>query len=90
MKTLFVTIFLFVATTCLAAGVTVQWDAVPNAVGYKVYHGTESGVYSPHDDVGNQTTHVLTLDPGTYYFAVTAYNEYGESGYSEETYATQT
>lgn len=67
-----------------AAEVTLQWSTVERATGYKVYHGTESRVYEPPEDVGTATTYTLTLDAGTYYFAATAYNQYGESGYSEE------
>jgi len=68
-----------------AAEVTLQWSAVADADGYKVYYGTESRMYgTPEDVVGNVTSYTPTLDPGTYYFALTAYNAYGESGYSEE------
>ena len=66
------------------AKVTLEWNPVPDANGYKVHYGTETKVYPNVDDVGDQTTHTITLDPGAYYFAVTAYNKYGESGYSTE------
>ena len=71
-----------------AATVTLEWNPVATADGYKVYCGTASGQYGTPDDVGNQTTHTLTLGPGTYYFAVTACNSYGESGYSSEVSGT--
>ena len=67
-----------------AADVTLQWNSVAEADGYKVYYGNASRTYQPPEDAGNQTTHMISLDPGTYYFAVTAYNNYGESGYSVE------
>lgn len=67
-----------------AAEVTLKWNTVDKADGYKVYYGAESQVYNEPEDAGDNITHTLTLDPGTYYFAVTAYNNYGESGYSIE------
>lgn len=72
----------------MAADVTLQWD--PNSetdlAGYKIYYGTASGVYGPPIVVGVQTTFTVAgLPPGTYFFAVTAYNASGlESGYSNE------
>ena len=81
MATIYITFFTALAHS---ADVTLQWNSVEEADGYKVYYGTASETYSSPDDVGDQTSHTLSLDPGTYYFAVTAYNNYGESGYSEE------
>jgi hypothetical protein len=54
--------------------------------GYKIYYGTSPGHYSTVIDVGNLTRYkVKNLRPGTYYFAVTAYNIIGnESIYSNE------
>lgn len=54
--------------------------------GYKVCYGTASGNYTTSVDVGNVTTYTVTgLSGGTtYYFAVTASNSSGESGYSNE------
>lgn len=69
--------------------ITITWQAntdgsQPN--GYKLYYGTESENYSESVDVGNNTSYTLSnLPPGTYYTAITAYNDLGESGYSEET-----
>jgi len=73
--------------------VTVAWDASPdpNVVGYKVYVGTTSGVYSVSVvDVGNVTTYTVTgLQPGTVYVATTAYDQSGlESGFSNEVSTT--
>src|SRR5882672_3352499 len=69
--------------------VTVAWDASPdpNIVGYKVYVGTTSGVYSVSVvDVGNVTVYTVTgLQPGTVYVATTGYDASGsESGFSNE------
>ena len=51
-------------------------DGTPlnNLAGYTIYWGTDSGVYSDRIDISNpqQTSHLLTLSPGTYYFAFTA------------------
>lgn len=73
---------------CHAAGVTLAWDPPisNNATGYKLYRGNVSGQYTVVTDVGSRTTsQVDDLVAGTtYYFAVTAYNSYGESGYSNE------
>lgn len=58
--------------------VSLQWDAnsEPDIAGYKVYYGTNSGVYFASIDVGNTTTTTVgNLKEGvTYYFAATAYN----------------
>jgi len=86
-----------------AADVTLQWNAVTEATGYKIYCGTlsrdDGGTYdfdtgdpvigaSPFD-VGNETIYTLEdMPPGTYYFAATAYNDFGESGFSIEVFTT--
>src|SRR5437867_940744 len=75
-----------------AVAVTLAWD--PNSEttlsGYKLYYGTVSRNYTTVVDVGNRTTYAVTgLAPGTYYFAVTAYDILGsESGYSNEVFTT--
>jgi len=74
------------------ASATLAWDAVPvtGVSGYRVYYGTAPGTYEQLPgqgiDVGNSTTYTATgLGSGTvYYFAVTAYNNVTESGYSNE------
>jgi len=72
----------------LAGDVTLAWD--PNTetdlAGYKLYIGTASRTYGPPILLGKVTTYTVTnLAPGTYYFAVTAYNTAGlESGFSNE------
>ncbi len=69
--------------------VTVSWQANTDGSpvnGYKLYYGIESKHYSESIDVGNSTNYTLSnLPPGTYYMALTAYNDLGESPYSEET-----
>ncbi len=78
-------ILTMIATLAHSGEVELQWNSVPEADGYKIYYGADSRAYQPPEKVvgQSQTTHTVTLDPGTYYFAVTAYNNYGESGYSE-------
>lgn len=88
-KTILLTVLL-VAFSAPAFGedVTLVWD--PNTevdlAGYKVYYGTASGVYASPVTISVQTTYTIkNLSPGTYFFAVTAYNTAGrESGYSNE------
>jgi fibronectin type 3 domain-containing protein len=68
---------------------TLAWDPSddPNVIGYRVYEGRASEVYTSVVDTSNSTTVVISnLDPGaTYYFAVTAYDNAGlESQYSGE------
>ena len=88
---------LMLAVAPAAAGtVTLAWDApttntdgspLTNLAGFNVYYGTAPGVYSGPVDVGPvlQNQIVDLPDGNTYYFAVTAYDTYGnESGYSNE------
>ena len=72
--------------SALAAEIKIAWDAQFHTTGYNVYYRTASGVYGSPIDVGNVTTYTLAgLYRGQRYFiAVTAYNEFGESGYSDE------
>jgi hypothetical protein len=74
--------------TCLAFAVTVragsvdlEWDPVPQASGYRVYYGLQSGQYTLMKDVGNLTTTTMgnLTDCTDYYMAVKAYNAFGES-----------
>jgi len=68
--------------------VTLAWDANQESdlKGYILYYGTSSGIYTSNIDVGNITEYTTPdLQDGTYYFAVTAYNEADyESAYSVE------
>ncbi|MEW6417445.1 MAG: DNRLRE domain-containing protein [Nitrospirota bacterium] len=67
---------------------TTNADGTPllDLAGYNVYYGNTSSNYSQIIDVGNITTYtVASLNDGTYYFAVTAYDTSGnESEYSNE------
>ena len=73
---------------CPATGSAIlTWVAntEPDVVGYKVYWGTASRVYQPPTVLTNATATVSNLPPGTYYFAVTAYDAAGnESAFSRE------
>jgi Divergent InlB B-repeat domain/Fibronectin type III domain len=69
--------------------VTLEWErnSEPDVVSYKVYYGRESGRPSESVPLGNVTTATITDldDATTYYFTVTAINEFGlESGPSNE------
>ena len=81
----------FTQVSSFAAGsVTLAWDASPDAtaVGYRVYFGPASGVYTNSATVGNVTSAILSnlTDGATYFFAATAYNSAGdESPFSNET-----
>lgn len=66
-----------------------SWQPSPETdlAGYKIYYGTQSGVYLPSIDVGNVTTYTITgLSEGIMYYGVlTAYDaSENESGYSSE------
>lgn len=65
-----------------------SWQGVAEATGYKVYRGTQHGVYQFVADVGAITAWFdPVLTSGTvYYYVVTAYNAGGESGYSNEAF----
>jgi fibronectin type 3 domain-containing protein len=73
-------------TAPVSGKATLTWDPETSVAGYKVYSGTSSNAYGAPVDVGNVTTfQIVNLQSGkTYYFAVTAYNSSGESGYSNE------
>jgi hypothetical protein len=72
-------------TLATAAEVTLQWDPSTNASGYVLHFGTESNFYENYIDVEDNLQHtVLELDENQlYYFAVSAYNDYGDSDLSE-------
>jgi Bacterial Ig domain/Fibronectin type III domain len=70
-----------------AQSVTIAWNPVNGIVGYKVYQGATSRVYTNSINVGNTNQATVSgLATGrTYYFAATAYNSMGiESDYSSE------
>jgi len=72
-----------------SAEVTLAWDGNlqpgVTVTGYRVYYGTDGDSYpSKGCEVANTTCKVSGLVDGeTYYFVATAYNNYGESGYSD-------
>jgi len=72
----------------VAADVSLAWDPSisPNISGYKLYIGNASRIYNAPITLGNQTTYTVTsLDDGTWYFAVTAFDIDGnESDFSNE------
>jgi PKD repeat protein len=80
------------AVTAVAA--QLAWDPSPDptVVGYVIYVGQSSGVYSTTVDVGPATQYAFTNLPSgsTNYFAVTAYDGAGaQSIYSNEVSATE-
>jgi hypothetical protein len=77
---------IFSPASALAANVTLYWDPVPLATGYKLHYGFESNAYVHVIDVGPNVQHTFSdLDENqVYYCAVSAYNEFEESGLSEE------
>jgi hypothetical protein len=81
-------LLLSVGSNSNAAAVILEWDANTESdlAGYKIHWGTESGTYTDSTDVGNVTTVILSIPPGSY-IAATAYSDEGlESGYSNEVF----
>lgn len=83
------------AEAATAGTIALSWVANPdtNVIGYKVYYGTASQVYTSNIVAGNVTNLTVGgLTAGnTYYFAATSYDAAGdESGYSVETTGTVT
>jgi hypothetical protein len=72
--------------------VIIQWDAAPGATSYNIYWLTTSGVTkSTGTKIANATsphTHTGLTNDTTYYYVVTAANNYGESSESVEVSAT--
>ena len=83
---LLITLNIFSPRHALSAEVTVRWDSSAQATGYKLHYGIESRSYDFTEDVGPSLQHTVTdlNDNQKYYFAVTAYNDYGESTFSAE------
>src|SRR6266571_4108691 len=83
---------LLCASPAFASDVRLAWDANSETTlsGYKLYYGTASRNYATVINVANRTTYTVTaLGPGTYYFAVTAYDTLGnESAFSNEVFTT--
>ena len=70
----------------LNQSVRLTWTPVEGATGYKVRIGTQKGEYRSTFDAGALTAYKVTTltNETTYYFAVVAYNEHGESKPSNE------
>jgi len=67
--------------------VSLAWEPpAGNIAGYNLYYGTSPGNYTNNLHVGLTPSYTLSgLSPGTYYFAVTANDSFGnESDYSNE------
>src|SRR5262245_16410745 len=67
--------------------VILSWVAPndPTIQGYRVHLGFNTHQYILHTTVGNVTSFEMALPRGFFwYIAVTAYNDWGESPYSEE------
>jgi hypothetical protein len=81
---------MFMQCAALASqSVALAWNPNPdtNAVGYKIYYGSTSHVYTNSVSVGNVTNATIAglLDGTTYYFAATTYDASGvESDFSNE------
>jgi hypothetical protein len=79
-----------------ALDITLAWTSDPTVDGYKIYYeagssgppynGTGAAEGDSPIDVGwvDEFTLRALSDDEDYYFAITAYNQYGESGYSNE------
>ena len=69
-----------------AAQVSLAWDSVSGATGYRLYYGTASGSYPSNVDAKTATSYTVTnlTDATRYYFAVKAYNSTTTSAYSNE------
>lgn len=84
--TLFITFVLIGSSAVEAGSVGLSWMPSATARGYRVYFGSTSQDYVNFVDVGPTTrAQVDGLDDcQDWFFAVTAYNSVGESGYSNE------
>ena len=77
---------IFSLPLAFAAEVRLAWDANDKASGYNVYYGTKSNNYEIKIDAGNNLKFTASnlIENQVYYFAVTAYNDNGESEFSTE------
>jgi hypothetical protein len=73
-----------VALPAAAGEVVLDWQPAPGAVGYKIHQGPAEGQYDTVTNVGEATESIVAglADCTTHYFATTAHNEAGDSGYS--------
>jgi len=80
-------ISLVVAPLARAGSISLSWNAVAGATGYRVYYGPTAGNYTNNVNVGQATQATLTslTDCADWHVAVKAYNAAGESPtFSEE------
>lgn len=58
-----------------AASISVAWDPspAPEVIGYRVYVGTQPGIYTRAYDVGDRTSFTYEDEESRYYFAIAAY-----------------
>lgn len=90
MKLLRLLFIMFLVNVCKAedfAQIEIRWN--PNSIeemvlGYRLHNGTVSKSYENTIDVGNVTSQIINMGPGKSYFALSAFNEAGESDLSEE------
>ena len=87
MKTLLISIMILLAS--IASAADLRWNAADGATGYNVYFNSDGTETYPYNYNAGNTTEVLdiqntlNLQPGTTYtFVVTAYNDVGESDFS--------
>jgi hypothetical protein len=69
------------AVPAMAGSIALSWDPTPGATGYNVYYGTQPGNYNsaPVTTSSTSTTVNGLQDCTTYYLAVKAFNQLGES-----------
>ncbi len=67
-------------------GAYLGWNSVNSSKGYKIKYGTSSGNYGDKEYPGNAINYTVQnlTNHIEYYFAITAYNYYGESNNSNE------
>ncbi len=89
-KILILALALLTPTLTKAAQATLRWEATPQVIvtGFKVFQGTNSGIYNKTITTGVQTNLVVTnLVPGTrYYFAVSSFSPTDTSPLSNEAF----
>jgi hypothetical protein len=74
-----------VAVSMGAGGAEVSWSAVPGVTSYTVFWGTDRGDYRKLANTTETSLIVSELKKGEMYaFAVTCWNDRGESNYSDE------
>jgi hypothetical protein len=80
-------VLLSLSVPATAGTVSLAWDPASGAAGYRVYYGSSSGSYTQSVDVGSATSATVSGlgDCQSWYLAVKAYNNAGESpGFSNE------